>query len=123
MMLRRLNIFRFHHQLTEPVEIPACAHCFAYLLLRSGETTRSAGHKRPCTGNAPGAKRQVTTWQVADVLSYLDTLELGHLKDALTENAVDGRLLAQLSEEELSTELGATKLQARKIKSRLNDYL
>lgn len=123
MMLRRLKIFRFHHQLTEPAEIPACAHCFACLLLRSGEATRNAGHKRPFTGNAPEAKRQVTSWQVADVLSYLDTLELTQLKDVFTENAIDGRLLAQLSEEELSTELGATKLQARKIKSRLNDHL
>lgn len=50
--------------------------------------------------------------------SWLGTLSLGHLAERFQINAVDGEFLSELSEEELVTELGMTKLQAKKVKAR-----
>ena len=58
-------------------------------------------------------------WSIEDVLSYLDTLGLGHLKGNFAQNGVDGADLMNLSEDDLIKELELTKLQARKVKSRL----
>ena len=46
-------------------------------------------------------------------------MELGHLENAFRSNGVDGQFLSTLSEEDLTTELGLTRLQARKVKMRL----
>ena len=53
------------------------------------------------------------------MLSFLDKIELGHVKDAFASNAVDGPLLLQLSDYDMKNELGLTSLQARKTRSRL----
>ncbi len=44
---------------------------------------------------------------------------LGHVASAFHTNAVDGAFLSDLSEEDLVSELGLTRLQARKAKARL----
>ena len=123
MMLRRLKIFRFHHQV-QPRAVPACAYCFACLLLRNGDTTLQGASsiKRPApgpTGATPNAKRPTLQWGVVEVLSFLDKIELGHVKDAFASNAIDGPMLLQLSDDDMKNELGLTPLQARKIRSRL----
>ena len=61
------------------------------------------------TGQTPDAKRP-TAWSVQGVP--------GHLSKRLRDNGVDGEFLAGLSYDDLVTELGATPLQARKIKAR-----
>lgn len=58
-------------------------------------------------------------WSMAEVSQYLEALGLGQLKPAFEENAVDGEMLVGLSEEDLVSELGCTKLQARKVMQRL----
>ncbi|CAE7570876.1 rnf217 [Symbiodinium microadriaticum] len=50
-------------------------------------------------------------WSMEQVLQFLDFLGLGHTGDKFKENAVDGPMLAELSEEELCSELGLLKLQ------------
>ena len=42
-------------------------------------------------------------------------------RNGFVSNAVDGKLLAELSEKDMQEELGLTTLQARKIKTRLFD--
>lgn len=69
-------------------------------------------------GTSPGAKRS-KGWSVEDVCSYLERLELDHLTDKFRVNGVDGEFLADLSEQDLVQELGLTKLQARKVLTRL----
>ena len=104
---------------------PACAHCFAKLLLHG----RPQAVREPCltkryanagfTGETPEPKRKASGWAVNDVVNYIESLSLGHVKDKFIENAIDGRFLMELSEEDLTAELGLTKLQARKVKERL----
>ena len=50
---------------------------------------------------------------------YLGRLALDHIADKFVTNGVDGVYLQELSEADLVDELGWTKLQARKVKSRL----
>lgn len=57
-------------------------------------------------------------WSVEDVAQFLESIELPHLVKKFRENGVDGLMLHELSEEDLTTELGCTKLQARKIRQR-----
>ena len=45
-------------------------------------------------------------------------LSFGRLAERFRENAVDGEFLSELTQEDLVAELGATPLQARKIKAR-----
>ena len=59
-------------------------------------------------------------WNVDDVCKCIADLELGHVAAAFRDNAVDGRMLASLSETDLVSELGLKPLQARKVKSRLS---
>lgn len=76
-------------------------------------TTDSQGREGCCMD------ADVNRWDVAMVCGFLDTLELGALQDAFRENAVDGQMLKTLSEDDLVTELGLKKLQARKVLQRL----
>ncbi len=55
---------------------------------------------------------------MGDVMAYLDELSLGHLGQQFRDNGVDGAFLAVLSEKDLVDDLGLTKLQARKVRSR-----
>ncbi len=125
MMLRRLHIFRFHAQLEAPVEVPPCGRCFATLLLGGAADSSDSGSARKrnahpgFTGETPESKRNPTTWTVPDVLQYLDSIGLAHVKEAFEKNAVDGEMLVELSVEDLQTELGLTKLQAKKVKGRV----
>ena len=82
-----------------------------------------SGLKRPAPvgiGSKPAAKRtaRVEDWSVDDVLNYIRMLSLEHVQDKFRENAVDGLMLLEVSEEDLRNELGLTP-QARKVKSRL----
>ena len=58
-------------------------------------------------------------WDVNSVLCYIKSLGLGHVEHSFLINGIDGAMLIDLSEEELVQELGLTKIQAKKIKSRL----
>ena len=70
-------------------------------------------------GEAQRSKRQAEAWGVTEVLDYLDSLGLGHVKEKFLHDAVDGQFLSTLSEIDLVAELGLTRLQARKVLSRL----
>ena len=83
---------------------------------------RHSSLKRPATvgtGASPPAKRsaRVEDWSVDDVLSCIRILSLEHVQDKFRDNAVDGLMLLEVSEEELRNELGLTLLQARKVKA------
>ena len=135
MMLKRLRIFEFRHQLVAPQNIKPCACCFANFLLPAadvpvgptsslpprGPTSSFSPPKRSApgpTGATPEAKR-VTRWTVEQVCEHLDRIDLGHTKEQFRSNGIDGSFLAELSEAELMQELGLTRLQAKKVKSRL----
>jgi hypothetical protein len=127
MLLKRLLIFRFHAKLQNPDRsIPPCGRCFSDLVMAAGISSGSSrgptiSTKRSssgATGSTPETKRHAS-WRVDRVVEFLHELELGHLEPAFRENGVDGRFLAELDEADLAQELGMTKLQARKLKSRL----
>ena len=52
-----------------------------------------------------------------DVCAWLATLSLGHLAPRFRDNGVDGAFLSELTEDEMTSELGLTKLQAKKVMS------
>jgi len=58
-------------------------------------------------------------WSLDEVSQYLDFLGLRHIEEKFKENAVDGAMLVDLSEEDLCKELGLLKLQAKKLVTRL----
>eukprot|EP00435_Cladocopium_sp_Y103_P040787 s1432_g11.t1 len=70
-------------------------------------------HKAECP---PGP---AADWSMEEVSQYLQFLGLGHIEEKFKENAVDGAMLVELSEEDLCKELGLLKLQAKKLVSRL----
>ena len=43
------------------------------------------------TGETPEPKRTAAGWAVNDVVNYIESLSLGHVKDKLIENAIDER--------------------------------
>ena len=49
------------------------------------------------------------------MVTFLEGLELGHLAARFRADGVDGALLAELSTEEMVSELGLSKLQAKKV--------
>ena len=130
MMLKRLKIFEFSAELTSPCKQEACGRCFAALVL-PGEAlavmpaavVAQHGSKRSptgATGLTPDRKKQcIDSWSVDDVCSFLSSLSLGHVEPAFRNNGIDGLMLSALSAEDFETELGLTKLQARKILARL----
>ena len=63
-------------------------------------------------------EKQSTSQEVADVVAWLESLSLGHLSERFRENGVDGEFLTELTLEELESELGLTRLQAKKVLSR-----
>lgn len=129
MLLKRLCQFQFHAKLENPDRtIPACGHCFAILVLagKSKQDSASPSAGPPAvskrgpqghTGSTPDQKRAACgAWRVEDVVRFLKELELGHLEQVFRLNGVDGRFLFSLSEAELVSELGLSRLQARKVK-------
>lgn len=127
MMLKRLCIFRFAAKLQNPdTSIYPCGTCFAKLVLGSSDSRPQVllGAKRPpqgTTGATPEGKRQslCIDWSVDQVVASIEDMGLGHVTDAFRHNAVDGRFLTELSQEELVSELGLTSLQAKKVFTRL----
>eukprot|EP00746_Dinoflagellata_sp_MGD_P143609 gnl/MRDRNA2_/MRDRNA2_76419_c0_seq1.p1 gnl/MRDRNA2_/MRDRNA2_76419_c0~~gnl/MRDRNA2_/MRDRNA2_76419_c0_seq1.p1 ORF type:complete len:641 (-),score=104.03 gnl/MRDRNA2_/MRDRNA2_76419_c0_seq1:296-2218(-) len=72
-----------------------------------------------CNGPHSRSNSPTSSWRTEDVAQYLEQIELGHLAPKFRENGVDGVVLQELSDEDLITELGCTKLQARKIRRAL----
>ena len=116
MMLKRLNIFRFHERLDNPDRtIPSCAPCFSKFLLHP-QSSLSAAQKRLAAGPLTPDRRDAATWDVDTVILWLHRrLHLGHLEEQFRLNGVDGTFLTQLSEEDLVSNLGLLPLQARKV--------
>lgn len=118
MMLNRLKVFSFHEKFQRTGEdFPECPHCFARLLLGDQCCGKRAIDASPA--DAVPAKRHIKEWGVGAVQTYLQGLELGHLCDRFVDAGVDGLLLAELTEADLMQDLGCSKIQARKIQSRL----
>lgn len=114
MMLKRLDVFSFHVKLPRPdTTIPACAKCFALFLLGTDAPVSPV----PSAQRLP-AKR-ARSWSVGDVVEYLESLALPHLAERFRENAVDGQMLLGLTEDDLVRELGVSRLQAKKIMTRM----
>ena len=100
----------------------ASSLCFLIRLPPSSSSPFLLPQKRDRTGHTdetPEGKARCQAWSVDDVAEYLNRLSLGHVSDKFRENGVDGAYLLELDECDLVNELGLTKLQARKIKSRL----
>lgn len=62
-----------------------------------------------------------TTWGTDQVLRFAKALGISQGLDDLAENAVDGMLLSTLSEDDLVTELGFKRLQAKKLLLRFKE--
>jgi len=127
MMLKRLKVFRFHVKVDTPDHtIPPCKRCFAHFLLnqdqnREGDSQPRAP-RREASGSmeeAPAAKISACDWSVDDVASYVARLGLSHVQESFRSNAVDGRMLTEMTLDDLMQDLGLTRLQARKVMDRL----
>ena len=59
--------------------------------------------------------KEAAKWSEAQVLRFFEGLGLGKVREQLSDAAVNGIVLCSLSEDEMVTELGLTKLQARKV--------
>jgi hypothetical protein len=131
MMMKRLLVFRFSRKIFISKKVAkGCACCFARLLLSEappGCISNSAAVAVEATGKRKAeystddspARKKSATWTVADVVAFLERLNLGHLAPTFQENGVDGQMLQGLSEEDLVKELGLKTLQAKKIIQRL----
>jgi len=65
-------------------------------------------------GEAAAAPKEAATWNEAQVITFFHDIGFGHVTDKVVHAAMDGQVLCSLSEAEMETELGLTKLQARK---------
>lgn len=129
MMLKRLTVFKFTAVLTSPKKIPPCARCFSRFLLHTdgqanlGQSFAPAVSMPSDVPSAPSSstagRKRPREWSVEDVVAFLESCELGHVKDAFRDNGVDGGFLLCLSDDELMVDLGLTKLQVKKIRLRL----
>ena len=52
------------------------------------------------------------------MVAWLESSSLGHLSERFRENGVDGEFLTELIVAELESELGLTRLQAKKVLGR-----
>ena len=135
MMIKRLKIFEFKKALSNPVPVKPCSRCFSTFLLQPDALSDAAGHDDVTSGSAteergtkrqeaetvgenPAAKRGCRHWSVGDVVAFLHQLELGHVEELFRTNGVDGDMLQDMSEDDLHSELGLTRLQARKVQRR-----
>ena len=81
-------------------------------------TRASTGASSSCEGesaNAAAPAKGASTWKEAEVLAFFEKIGLTHVQKKLERSAVDGRVLCSLTEAEMVSELGLTKLQARKV--------
>lgn len=67
----------------------------------------------------PFLSKQVQEWNVEDVGLFLHSIDLGHLAEAFRNNAVNGRDLLRLGNDDFIRDLGCTAIQYRKIKETL----
>ena len=65
-------------------------------------------------GDGAAAPKRASTWNEAQVIAFFEDIGFGHVKEKIVHAAMDGHVLCSLSEAEMVTELGLTKLQARK---------
>jgi hypothetical protein len=66
-------------------------------------------------GGSEGRPGDVGEWTVADVSAFFGELSLGHAIASIEENAVDGKLLLELCEQEMVDHLNLLPLQAKKV--------
>ena len=67
----------------------------------------------------PVSVEDAESWSVADVVSFLHDLSLGHLAPTFQDNGIDGAMLCELTLEDLMESLGLKPLQAKKVMNRL----
>ena len=122
MMLKRLLVFNF----TKPIAIPkpvvqGCAHCFAHFLVSHTLLPIAVAPSSAATTpqHPPVSVEDAESWTVANVVSFLHDLSLGHLAPTFQENGVDGAMLCELTLEDLMESLGLKPLQAKKVMNRL----
>lgn len=122
MMLKRLLVFNF----TKPIAIPkpvvqGCAHCFAHFLVSHPLLPIAAAPSSAATTpqHPPVSVEDAESWSVADVVSFLHGLSLGHLAPTFQDNGIDGAMLCELTLEDLMESLGLKPLQAKKVMNRL----
>lgn len=75
-----------------------------------------AGPPAPKVVRPPG---EVKSWGVEEVITFLESLELGKYAETFRENGIDGEYLLDLSEADLIGEIGLPKLSARKIMKKM----
>lgn len=118
------NVFRVRRveQGTEASVPPSLQSMLAYLDAEDAqgyppEPLKEAAPPKPQKADCP--QGPAADWSLEEVSRYLNFLGLGHIEEKFKENAVDGAMLVELSEEDLCKELGLLKLQAKKLLSRL----
>ena len=67
----------------------------------------------------PFLSKRVDEWNVEDVGLFLHSLDLGHLTGPFRQNAINGRDLLKLSDEDFTRDLSCTQIQTRKIREAL----
>ena len=96
-----------HPKVTYQIAVQNIATCFNISL-------------HPTQGRLPGvASEHPRKNSECQVVQFITDLGLGHISEKFRENAVDGQMLLDLSEEDMCAELGLQKLQARKVVQRL----
>lgn len=68
------------------------------------------------------APKPVAKWDVDEVVAFLGSIGLPQLGDAFQANAVNGKDLIDLSDEDYKDSLGCTALQVKKIRRELQDF-
>jgi len=67
-------------------------------------------------------KGPASDWTVKEVAMFVSSLGLGHCLHHFKDNAVDGKMLVELSKKDIQEELCLRPLQARKLLSHLKQY-
>jgi hypothetical protein len=68
------------------------------------------------------APKPVSRWDIDDVVAFLGSIGLPQLGDSFRANAVNGKDLSDLSDEDFKESLGCTALQVKKIRRELQDF-
>lgn len=97
----------------------------AYNFLFQKETLRIVGNSKrffftfsvvaTTTAKSSMAPEPLQQWSSDDVVTWLCAIGLGSKADAFKDNAVDGSLLSSLTKEDLTSDLGLSGLQAKKV--------
>ena len=112
MLRKRLTVFRFHHVQENPDRsLKPCVACWAQFILGRGNRERAIERAL----EHPDPLKPVHLWNVADVIQWLEELQLQHVSESFRTDAVDGNMLLQLGHEDFVNHLHLTELQTRKI--------